>query len=84
LLDDHGSAPDFPACDKRADFEFHEVAAAKLAIDGEIEQSPVSQSLFTIEEEANLPDLFRFQSAFRADLLSSIPSGLRIDDRIEF
>jgi hypothetical protein len=84
LLDDHGPAPDLPARNQRTDLQFHAVAAAKLAIDGEIEQRALSKPRFTIKEEAKLPDLLRFQGALRADLLSRVPSGRRIDDRIEF
>jgi len=50
-----------------------DVAAAQLAIDGEIEQCPVTQSPVFVEEKAYCPDVAWFQRALGSHHVASIP-----------
>ncbi|MBS4076605.1 hypothetical protein KGY14_15560 [Ameyamaea chiangmaiensis] len=51
---------DLSAADNVADLHLHQVAAPKLAIDGEIEKRPISQAAALIEVKTDSPDLLRF------------------------
>ena len=62
-----------PPLTTSADLEFDEVAATKLAIDGQIKQRSVPQSPVLIEIKPNGPDIARLQRALGADILPSIP-----------
>lgn len=48
LLNDHGTSPNFLACDEGPNFDLNEIAASKFAVDGEIEQGAVSHSPLSI------------------------------------
>ena len=52
-LDDSRASPDLTAGNQVADLEFYQVTAAQLAVDGEVEQRSVSDSLLAIEKETN-------------------------------
>ena len=41
--------------------EIHEIAAAKFAVDRQVEERPVSQSMLPIDHEADLPNFLGFQ-----------------------
>jgi hypothetical protein len=56
--------------------DFHNVAAAQLAINGKVEQRPVAQTPFLIEPEPDGPDQLRLESAFRADHVSGFHGRL--------
>lgn len=54
-----------------ADLDFHEIAAAQLAIDGEIEKSPIPNTSMLIKE--SLPRLASIRFALIAVLLAPGP-----------
>lgn len=72
LLHDDRASPDLRTGDHITDPDFDQVAAAKLAVDGQIEQRTVTNASFAIEEEANCPDLLLGERTLGADLLSGI------------
>ena len=74
LLDDHRPSSNFVAGDKCPDFQFYQIAAAELAVDGKIEKCPISHPSFTVQEEADCPDLALLQGLLDANLLACIPS----------
>jgi hypothetical protein len=51
LLDDGRAVANASATDDVADPDLHEVAAAQLAVDSQVEQRPVAQSLVLVEVE---------------------------------
>ena len=51
LLRDRGSRPDPAAADKLTDSDFHDIAAAQLAVDGEVEKRAVPGAPFPVEPE---------------------------------
>lgn len=62
-----------PTTDNVSDFHPDEIATAKLGVDHEIEQRPVSQVTPLIEIKSDLPYLLRFQGTLGADCPSNIP-----------
>lgn len=48
LLDDHRASSNFVASDECPDFKFDQIAAAELAVDGEIEKRSISHPSFTV------------------------------------
>lgn len=57
LLDDHRPSSNIVARDECPDFQLYQIAAAEFAVDGKIEKRPISHPSFTVEEEADCPDL---------------------------
>ena len=55
------------------DFEAHDIAAAKLAVDGEIEQSKVAHLALHLQSGADRPDVLGLQGRFRANKLAFVP-----------
>jgi hypothetical protein len=82
LLNDYRAISDPRARNQIANFDFDEVTAAKLAIDGQIEKCPVAQPTFTVEEKSVCPNLLLRQRTLGADHSSGIPSGPRLHRRI--
>jgi hypothetical protein len=62
------------ASDEGPDFEFYQIAAAELAIDRKVEKRAISRPSFSVEEEADCPDLALLQGLLDANLLSCVPS----------
>jgi hypothetical protein len=57
LLHDHCASADAPPADKIADLDLHDIAAAQLAIDRQIEKRSITKAPMLIEEEPYCPDL---------------------------
>jgi hypothetical protein len=74
LLDDHRPSSNVVARDECPDFQLYQIAAAELAIDGKIEKRPISYPSFTVEEEADCPDLALLQGLLYANLFTRVPS----------
>lgn len=74
LLDDSRPSSDVVAGDECPDFQLYQIAAAELAVDGKIEKRPISHPSFTVEEEADRPDLALLQGLIDANLLARVPS----------
>jgi hypothetical protein len=55
------------------DFQAHDIATAKLAVDGEIEQSEVADLVLHLQSGADRPDVLGLQGRFRANKLTFIP-----------
>jgi hypothetical protein len=83
LLDDGGARADAPATDDVANPNFDQVATAKLAVDREIEQSPISKSLMLVEVKSDGPDVPRFERALGANVLACIPRAPLMDGRVK-
>jgi len=47
--------------------EFDEIAAPKLAVDGQIEKGKISGTLDQLQSDPDRPDLSEFQWGFRPD-----------------
>lgn len=73
-LDDHRASSNFVARDKGPDFDFYQIAAAELAVDGKIEKCSISHPSFSVEEETYCPDLALLQGLLDANLLACVPS----------
>lgn len=63
LLNHGGSSSNFPIADDVADPDLHQVAAAQLAIDSEIEEGPVPNASVLIQKKAYRPDLAGLEAA---------------------
>ena len=67
LLDDNGACPDLRSGSKITNLDLEQIAAAKLIIDCQIEQSTITDAALAIEEEANSPNLLQRERTLRAD-----------------
>ena len=74
LLHHESPRPHVSTAYKLADLDLDDVASSQLAVDGEVEQSPVADPLFTVEQEANGPDLLRLQRSLGANQFTCVPS----------
>jgi hypothetical protein len=74
LLDDHRASSNFVARDEGPDFDFYQIAAAELAVDGKIEQRTISHPSLSVEKEAHGPNLALLQGLLDADLFAGVPS----------
>jgi hypothetical protein len=83
LLDHDGPRPNPTADHEVADLHLDDVASPQLAVDREIEHSPISKSQVLIESEPNGPDLLWLQRAFGTELPASVP-GPSLGSRIKF
>jgi hypothetical protein len=54
-------------------FQAHDIATAKFAVDGEIEQSKVAHLALHLQSGADRPDVLRLQGRFRANKLALVP-----------
>lgn len=73
LLNDDRARPYLRSGDYIANPDLDQIAAAKLALDCQIDQRTVPKASLAIEEEANCPDLLLGGWALGAYLLSGIP-----------
>ena len=60
------------------DFQAHHIAAAKLAVDGEIEQRKVAYLTLHLQPRPDRPDMLGLQGRFRADDLALVPGLARL------
>jgi hypothetical protein len=74
LLDDDRASSNFVARDEGPDFDFYQIAAAELAVDGKIEQRSISHPSFSVEKKTHCPDLALLQGLLDANLLACVPS----------
>ncbi len=82
LLDDRRPSSNVVTSHETSDFQFYQIAAAELAVDGKIEKRPISHPSFTVQEEADCPDLTLLQGLLDANLLACIPSRSTLCARI--
>ena len=75
LLHDYSAGPYVGTGHKVADHYFHKIAAAKLAVDRQIEKRPVTQSAFSVQEKPDRPNLLLCQRPFRAHRFAGIPAA---------
>jgi hypothetical protein len=73
LLDNACSVADGAAADQVSNAQFHQVAPAQFAVDGQVDQGSVSQSLMFVEVKPDCPDIARSERAFRAHIFPRIP-----------
>jgi len=64
--------------DDIADPHPHHIATTQLAVDREVKQRSIPQSLVLIEEEANGPDLSRLERTLGTPLAPAVPGGGRL------
>ncbi|QTU95635.1 hypothetical protein J7U39_14415 [Rhizobium sp. NLR16a] len=74
LLDDHCASSNFVPRDESPDFQFYQIAAAELAVDGEIEKRAISHPSSSVEEETDCPDLALLEGLLDANFLACVPS----------
>ncbi len=72
-LDDRCALLDMAGRVDVCDHELHQVAAAKLAVDGEIEESEVSDLVRNLETDTDCPNMLGEQWALLADDASLVP-----------
>ena len=65
LLHYNRAVPDASACHDVTDANLDRVAAAQLAVDGEVEQCAVTQPPVLVQEEADCPHLLRLEGSSR-------------------
>jgi hypothetical protein len=82
-LHDRRSRPDPAAGDEFTDPNLHDVAVARLAVDGKVEQSPVANTPVPVEPEPYRPNLVRLQRALGPDNASGIPRSPLPGGRVE-
>jgi hypothetical protein len=73
LLNDASSGSDLRPGDHIANPDLDQVAAAKLAVDGKIEQRAVAHAPLAVKPDANGPDLLRFEGPLGTELTLSVP-----------
>jgi hypothetical protein len=73
LLHDRRPCPHPATTDEFANPNFRDVAAAQLAIDGEVEQSTVTQPSFPFKPEPYRPYLLRLQRVFSPHHMAGVP-----------
>lgn len=73
LLDHHRAVSDFRPGQEITYLQLHQITAAELAVDCEVEQCPIPQSLFAIKEETDRLNLLLGQGPLCADRLTGIP-----------
>jgi hypothetical protein len=56
-----------------ADAQLHEIAAAQLAVDRQIEQRELAPSIAQLKANPNCPNVLEFERCFLTDKLSLIP-----------
>jgi hypothetical protein len=83
LLNHQRAGPNIRPRYEITDLQLHEVTAAQLAVYGEVEQRPIPQPCFAIEEETDRPDLFLGEGTLRADRFASIPCDTVLHCRIK-
>ena len=74
LLDDHRPSSNVVAGYECPDFQLYQIAATELAVDGKIKKRPISHPSFTIEKEADCPDLALFKGLLDTNLFTRVPS----------
>lgn len=72
LLYNCGPGPNFSIANDVTDPDLHQVAAAQLAIDGEIEESPIPNPSVLIKKKAYCPDLAGLRRSDRCAGWSSL------------
>lgn len=75
LLDHDGAIPDPTTGNGVTDANPDHVAAAKLAVGGEVEKRPVAQSAMLVEPETDGANLLRFERTLGAKKSASIPGS---------
>src|SRR5271165_6351289 len=73
VLDNRRPITHAPACGDVVDPKANEIAAAQLAIDGEIEQRQIARVVLHLKPDTNGPDLFRPQGTLLADEAALVP-----------
>src|SRR5262245_24803439 len=56
-----------------ANLYLHQITAAQLAVDCKVDQRAITQPTASVKEEADGPNLAKFQRAFRANFSASVP-----------
>ena len=56
-----------------ADTQIHEIAAARLTIDGQVEQGEIADGMGILQVDSDRPDIFWLQRWLLADELSLVP-----------
>jgi hypothetical protein len=59
--------------------KLHEIAAAQLAVDGQVEQREVALTVEHFKANANSPNIFEFQRGFLADQFALFQGSRRPD-----
>lgn len=80
-LDHGGAVANMPSHTYVVDSQPHEIAAAQLAIDREIEQGEIAAMLFKLQSDPDGPDLLWFQRTFLTDEAALVPRGFRKTSR---
>src|SRR5271169_2088283 len=73
LLHDDRARGDSIPMSEIADAQLHEIAAAQLAVDRQIEQRELAPSIAQLKANPNCPNVLEFERCFLTDKLSLIP-----------
>lgn len=66
-MHDHRPGQDLIAMNYVANPKINQIAAAELAVDGEIEQRQVTNALVELKVDTNRPDVFQLQGRLLTD-----------------
>ena len=82
-LDDHGSGQDLIGVNHVAHPQAHQIAAAQLAVDRQVEHGQVADLMPVLQVESNGPDILWLERWLLADQLAFVPGlvgliGLRV------
>jgi hypothetical protein len=73
LLADCGTIDSISTRGDVIDLDANDIAAAQLAVDGQIEERQVSPTSFDLKSRSDRPDVFWLQGRFGADQFAFIP-----------
>lgn len=82
-LSDDGARADAPAADEVADSESDNIAAAQLAVEGEVDHGVVAYAPLVVPK-AYGPDLLRFEDTLVTKLAACVPGPSVPESRIVF
>jgi hypothetical protein len=69
--------------DDITDLQFHKIATAQLAVDGEVEQGAIPEPLLMVEVKPDRPDLLHFEWTFGPHEAAGIPGSAVVISRVE-
>lgn len=82
-LNDCNTLPDVRTADQVADLKFIQIATSQLAVDRQIGQRPIANTLLAIIQEADCPDLLLIDQSLGIDLRSKVPRHTVLSSSVE-
>ena len=73
LLHNRGTLSDAPTCGDIGDPQGDQIAAAELAVDGQVEKREIPHPLVHLQTHADRPNLLERERGFLTDKLALVP-----------